>query len=109
MPEKENQKIAIRKKMALTKPKVMSITRIEGPECFWVNHGPVVSSLPDLLDAVEHMSDETFKHHIQGGQNDFVVWIDEVLGEHKLAKRLKRLKSRKGFAKALAEALDNAE
>lgn len=78
----------------------------EGPHCFWINNGPVVKNLPELLDAVREMSDDLFAYHTKGGQNDFVVWIEQVLGEKQLASRLKKLKSKRGFVNALAKALE---
>jgi hypothetical protein len=99
-------KVPVRaKKQARKEPRVESIKDAGGPECFWVNNGPVVKNLVELLEALEQMPDEVFAHHAKGGQNDFAVWIKEVLGEEKLARRLGKLKSRKGFIRALADCL----
>ena len=66
----------------------------DGPECFWVNHGPVLRNLEELHRALQEMSDAQYKHHVEGGRNDFAVWVAEVLEDPKCASSLRRVKRR---------------
>lgn len=71
---------------------------------FWVNNGPVLKDLKELHDALLKMSKEQFKHHTQK-QNDFSLWVEIVLLDKKCAAALKKAKTQKGAAEAVAETL----
>ena len=77
------------------------MTKIREDQYFWVNNGPIVKDLPGLLTAVQDMDNSKFDYHAKGDNNDFCLWIDLVLGEPELAKKLRKLKTRKGFARSL--------
>ena len=57
-------------------------------KAFWVNNGPVLKNLYELGDALQNMSDETYMHHANKEKNDFSKWVDEVVGDNRLAKDL---------------------
>ena len=78
-----------------------TLTQAQGPRCFWVNQGPIVSDLIELKQALSEMSAETFEYHTKRDGNDFAVWADAVLGEAALAKKLAKLKTRKAQIKAI--------
>lgn len=69
---------------------------IAAPEaCFWVHHGSVLSNLRDLRDALAHtITDEQYRYHASNGENDFSVWIEQVLGDSACAGKLRRVKKR---------------
>lgn len=81
--------------MPRTKTTKQSLT-IAAPEaCFWVHHGPVLSSLRDLHDALaQGITDEQYSYHASNGKNDFSVWIEHVLGDSACAKKLRSVKKR---------------
>ena len=62
------------------------ITR-ESPEefCFVLNNGDKLRSIRELIFALEHMGDETFRHHVSDCKNDFSNWLKDVFGEESLA------------------------
>lgn len=78
-----------------------TIREAQGTKCFWVNNGPIIKNLPELIEALEKMSVEKFNYHNKRNGNDFAVWVEWVLGEKDLAKKLARLKSRRGCIKAI--------
>ncbi|MBI2663838.1 hypothetical protein HYX10_00665 [Candidatus Woesearchaeota archaeon] len=52
---------------------------------FVLNDGRLLKNIKELADALEHMSDDVFKHHVAPGKNDFSIWVSEVLQENDLA------------------------
>lgn len=77
----------------------------EGPECFWVHHGPILRTLEELRRALQEMSDEQYKHHIEGGRNDFSVWIKEILKDPTCAQAIRRVKKRETAISKVAACL----
>lgn len=71
----------------------------EGNSRFWVHNGPVLRNLVELRDALRHISDDQFNHHVTKDRNDFSNWAEHVLHETDLAKKLKNYKSRKSALK----------
>lgn len=82
-------------------------------QCFWVNNGPILKGIQELANALPKMSNETFRHHVDGERNDFSNWIMQVIGDKKLAEELakssskgsalKKLKARLNSLKKIAE------
>lgn len=71
-------------------------------KAFWVNNGPIISTLDGLRDALRAMSDEQFEYHTKRAGNDFARWVDEVLCHGACAEKLARVKTRTGAVKAIA-------
>lgn len=67
--------------------------------CFWVNNGPILKNLSELLSTLKSISDETFRHHANPQKNDFAKWIDEVIGDKKLAKDIAKSRNKKSLIK----------
>lgn len=63
-------------------------------KCFWVCDGRILRNLNDLAAALKSMSEPTFKYHVSKSKNDFMKWIKEVLQDNKLARSLRRVKTR---------------
>jgi hypothetical protein len=61
---------------------------------FWCHDGKVVTNLKELKEALDGMSDETFRYHLTGGRNDFGKWVREVVGDEELANDLSKAESR---------------
>lgn len=79
-------------------------------QAFYVNHGPRINSVKELADALDNgsISDDSFNYHINNNNNDFVNWILGVYQDEKLAKALKRVKSKKTFVKKINDELKPA-
>ena len=80
---------------------VWFLRNIEGPECFWVNNGPIVASLEHLASAIRGMKKELFLHHCNKDKNDFANWIEAVVGDVKLAAQMRKSRSRRNILQAL--------
>jgi hypothetical protein len=70
---------------------------------FWVNNGPVVRSLEELLLALKEMTDEQFAHHTQRGDgNDFANWMRDCLLDEEGAKSISKARTRVGTVRILS-------
>ena len=74
---------------------------------FWVNNGPVLSSLGELLDAFPSLNQESFSHHVNKERNDFSNWIREVVGDKQLADEISKAKTKYSALKKLKERLNS--
>tara|TARA_B100000809_G_scaffold224057_1_gene233967 strand:- start:1062 stop:1307 length:246 start_codon:yes stop_codon:yes gene_type:complete len=70
---------------------------------FYVKNGPVLVSGTAFRKALEkkEISKESFEFHIKNG--DFTKWVEEVLLEPLLAKKISKLKSQSGILKKIKE------
>jgi hypothetical protein len=48
-----------------------------------------IRSIPELAEALEIMSDESFAHHVNEQKNDFATWVGDVIHDTELSNRLK--------------------
>jgi len=88
----------------------MAMTKVEARrllgECpedkiFWVNDGKTLKKLADLETALKEMSDDTFRFHANDAKNDFTKWVNEVIGDARLAADLTKAASRLQAARAV--------
>ena len=82
------------------------LTSVRPEKSFWVNNGPIVNNLKSLPKAVEEMSEDQFKYHVNREKNDFSSWIQEIIGDKSLAKELKHAKSRRNFLTKLKKRVE---
>ncbi len=77
---------------------------LDAPEdkVFWVNGGQVLRNLKELGEALNTMSDEAYTYHANGQKNDFIQWVRDVIGDDKLAGKLKGISTRAQVAKAVS-------
>ena len=82
-------------------------TLVNAPEdkVFWVHDGPKLRNLVDLRDLLQGLKESMFKFHVSEAKNDFANWINDVLGEAELAKKLRKIKSKRYTFKALNDYL----
>jgi hypothetical protein len=71
-------------------------------QAFWVNNGPVLKSVDELLKALKEMSDEQYAYHTKRDGNDFAIWIRDCLNDVQCAKDLKNAKTRVGAIRILS-------
>ena len=53
-----------------------------------------IKTIPELAEALEIMSEDSFSHHVNATKNDFAAWVKDVLRDDELATRLKAAKDR---------------
>ncbi len=85
--------------------------QVADEQAFYVQNGPKISSVKELADVLENnsISDDSFNYHLHNNNNDFINWIQGVYQNDKLAKSLKRVKTKQTFAKKLKEEMKPAE
>lgn len=66
------------------------LARAEGPQCFWVTDGRILSDLIEFRDALEKMDAAIFTYHVKGKRNDFADWVQHVLGDTELAAAMRK-------------------
>ncbi len=61
--------------------------------CFWACSGKILKNLKELKDALQTMDKKTFEHHVNKTKNDFAKWINDVLMDAELSKKLAKIKT----------------
>ncbi len=57
---------------------------------FYLHDGRVLNSLEDLKKALNNMSDDTWRHHVRGDNNDFANWIRDCLNDYLLSEQVRK-------------------
>lgn len=63
--------------------------------CLWVMNGAILKNLNEFARELDRMSNQVFRYHVSRERNDFSNWISEVYGDKKLAKDIKKAKTKK--------------
>jgi len=74
-------------------------------KAFWCYDGREFRNLAELAAALTDMSQETYRHHVSGSNNDFSNWVRDVVGDATLANQLAKATSRTAAAKAASARL----
>lgn len=89
------------------------LRKVEEERAFWlcIDHFKTIAkvlSLEELLTALKKAPFQVFLHHLRRGNNDFADWVEDVVGDSLLAKRLKRIKESepKKLAEKIIETFD---
>lgn len=91
-----------------TKEKASAYLRDVPPEqCFWVNNGPVLRNMEELANALPQMSDENYSYHINKEKNDFSRWVNDVIGDKKLANDLLSSRNRESASRKIRSRLNS--
>ncbi|MDP3989245.1 MAG: hypothetical protein Q8P93_03360 [bacterium] len=93
-----------KKKTKVTKTKKRLPKVAEGTYCFYLNDGRVLSSLPELHEALCVMSDEQYAYHTTD-RNDFASWVEHVLDEAETAAGLSKAPAREDAVRIIQETL----
>jgi hypothetical protein len=80
-----------------------TLTDVPESQFFILHDGRVIKNLPELKAAMEQMSEETFRYHVSGENNDFANWVREVIGDQELAADLARIPDRVELATRIAK------
>ena len=70
---------------------------------FFGHDGCVSSNIRQLAECLEHMSEDSYKHHVTSLKNDFSNWIRHVFKDEKLANDLTGIASGSEAAKVIKE------
>ena len=76
-------------------------------QSFWVNNGPVLKNVEELGSALAQMSDYTYNYHANKQKNDFSRWVNDVVGDQKLANDLLSSKNKESAVKKVQNRLNS--
>ena len=80
-------------------PKIIPITEVlaknwlanvPDDKLFWCRDGKVISNTSELELALRGMDVETFRFHCNETKCDFANWVQDVIGDEKLARDLRK-------------------
>ena len=96
--KKSVKKRAVKTKPAKSKVEVTIKKQVlgEAPEeyHFVVADGKKLKNLKELVHALDTMSDEVFRSHVNEFKNDFANWTKDILKEDELSKQIVKLNSK---------------
>ncbi len=76
---------------------------------FWFCNGTRAMNLYQLVDGIEHTSDDIFEYHDHGEKNDFAAWILDVLGDEELFALVRREESKYWFVQKVRHRIKELE
>lgn len=82
---KDNIEVTVRRKILGEAPAEMHFKLADGRK---------VKSIFELIDVLDNMSDDIFRHHVNEFRNDFSSWVKDVFEEPALANDLIRANDR---------------
>ncbi len=75
---------------------------IAEPYCrFWVCNGAILKDIKEMAGELKTIDEKSFKHHVSKTKNDFVAWVNDVMRDPELAKKISRTKTRASMLKAV--------
>lgn len=83
------------------------LSNVRPENSFWINNGPIINNLKNLPKAIEETDDTTFMHHVNSEKNDFSNWIQDCIGDMKLAQDLRKVRTKEEFLKKLKNRVNN--
>jgi hypothetical protein len=103
------KKTKTRKTKPKTTVKVTITKKILGksPEQYTFNlsDGRKLKSVYELIDELETMSDDTFRHYVTDMENHFANWVEHVFSEKTLADEMRHIRNRIDTQRAILKHL----
>jgi len=72
-------------------------------KAFWFHMHLVAKNLEEFAAGMDQISDDIFAYHASGQKNDLAAWVQEVIGDSVLARRLETVSSKAETARVLHE------
>ncbi|MBW2969799.1 hypothetical protein KY309_01705 [Candidatus Woesearchaeota archaeon] len=105
--KKTKPKHVIKRRKPRIKVTIIKKTLGKAPEkySFYLEDGRKIRSVYELIDELETMTEETFKHYVTETHNHFANWINDVFGEKTLAEEIRHIHHRIDTQRALLKHL----
>ena len=75
-------------------------------KAFWCCDDRILRNIRELGEALASMTDETFAYHSDAEKSDFGNWVNDVIGDAKLARDLAKSSSKAQAASKVSERVD---
>src|SRR5574341_2453368 len=106
---KPKKRMKNKKKVVKPAVKITIAKKILGrtPEkySFYLHDGRKLHTIYELIDELETMSEENFRHFVTDTENHFANWIEHVFSEKHLADELRHVKNRIDTQRAILKHL----
>ncbi len=90
------------KKVDLAAESETAVKEYTEPElALWLSNGTAVTGLKELASALKKMSATDYKEHVSPERNDIAEWVQEILNDDGLARKLRQAKGKLQAAKAV--------
>ena len=88
------------KKKKKSRKEKLDVKAEKGKE-FVLRNGSKLSSIEELKNSLEDMSQEEYESYVNSEKNDFAKWIKEVFERKKLARKIRKAKTKEELKKIL--------
>jgi hypothetical protein len=96
------------KKITLSRAKkILRVVPIS--KSFWLCTNEYLRSLNTLAEALEKVSDDVFRYHVDKYKNDFATWVKDCIDDKDLAREISRIKTRYTLIRKIRENVDEAK
>ncbi len=86
LPKLETRvEVSIRKKIAGQAPEEYHFVLADGRK---------LRDMLELVEGLEHMSDDIYRHHVNETRNDFSTWLRDVFNEDELADEIAKINNK---------------
>ena len=96
------------KKLSLIRAKKI-LRVVPTSKSFWLCTNEYLRSLNTLADALEIVSDDVFRYHVDKYKNDFATWVKDCIDDKDLAREISRIKTRYTLIRKIRENVDEAK
>jgi ABC-type multidrug transport system permease subunit len=87
--------------IGFSKRKILQRPHITKENYLKLGDGTMVKNVYGLLPTLQQMSEQEFKDFVSKRHNEFALWIKDVFKDKKLAKKIKKAKTKDAMLKAL--------
>ena len=88
---------------------VKTLNDVPAAQAFWFCNGTRAMNLYQLVDTIEHTSDDVFRYHVHATKNDFATWILDVLEDEVLYNLIKNEQERRWFVEKVRHRIKELE
>jgi len=79
--------------------------KLPGKKRFFSVTGGQAENIRDLRQEISEMTEDGFKHHLKD-QNDFEVWLRDILHKDNFAEKIKKIHSKKELLAAIDQEIE---
>lgn len=94
--EKPKVKVTVKKKILGKAPE---------EKTFYLKDGRELRTIYELIDELETMSEDMFRHHVNELENHFANWVEGVFEDKRLAEEMRELESQMEMQRAILKHL----